>query len=101
MLYAAVVSLRLLPRSYFFQPRQRTLLRYRTFACYVVGEHLTTDGNIRTGTSELDESLPIPPLQEIVHLVLLLRVIQKIQHALVESFRVSRGIGSTKYRGRR
>ena len=40
----------------------------------------------------MSKDLPVLPVQQVNNLVLLIGIIQKIIHALVESFRVSRSV---------
>jgi hypothetical protein len=67
----------------------------------IAGKHLATENkNVRFQKvfGELMENLPIPPIQQIGDFVPLRRIIQEVQDALVELFRVCRDIGPREYR---
>jgi hypothetical protein len=45
--------------------------------------------------------LPIPPIQQFIHVIFLVRIVQKVQDCVVESLRISRGVIPTEDRGGR
>jgi hypothetical protein len=52
---------------------------------YVAGEHLATGRDrLNTECGLLGMHLPIPPIQQLINLVLLLWVIQELQYSLIE-----------------
>ena len=81
------------PRPVLLQHGKRTLFRYSAFTSpHIAREYLTSSNSTELGLrfiNIMSKDLPVPPVQQVNNLVLLIGIIQKIIHALVESFRVS------------